>query len=103
MHEKYFQTFMLTDWLRHTPTDVLAKNFEVDESVFKNIPRHQLYIFASELPRSLMEEKREVAQVTGQAHPSFAFFTSLMAANKTTRGMFSLILSLIIFFKYLTI
>ena len=81
-----FQTFMLTDWLRHTPREVVAKNFEVDESVFKNLPQHELYIFASELPRPLYEEKMYVAQVTGEVYPSYAFFTSLMEPNKTTRG-----------------
>jgi len=31
-------TFQLTDWLAHTPREVLAKNFDVPESAFANIP-----------------------------------------------------------------
>ncbi len=38
-------TFLLTDWLAHTPRDVLAKNFGVSESAFANIPKKELYIF----------------------------------------------------------
>src|SRR6266852_5118112 len=38
-------SFLLTDWLAHTPREVLAKNFEVPESAFANLPHHELYIF----------------------------------------------------------
>jgi oxalate decarboxylase len=44
------ETFLLTDWLAHTPTEVLAKNFGVPESAFANIPSEELYIFKSEVP-----------------------------------------------------
>ena len=32
------ETFLITDWFKHTPRDVLAKNFGVSESAFANIP-----------------------------------------------------------------
>lgn len=38
-------TFLLTDWLAHTPKEVLAKNFQVDMSAFDHIPSRELYIF----------------------------------------------------------
>ncbi|CAG2103807.1 unnamed protein product, partial [Medioppia subpectinata] len=43
-----FDTFMLTDWVRHIPVDVLAKNFGVPESTFGNITREDMFIFASQ-------------------------------------------------------
>ena len=43
-------TFLLTDWMAHTPRDVLAKNFGVDESVFAPIPSKELYIFPAAPP-----------------------------------------------------
>lgn len=43
-------TFLVTDWLAHTPRDVLAKNFGVPESAFDNIPKKELYIFPAEIP-----------------------------------------------------
>ncbi|HEX6654125.1 MAG TPA: hypothetical protein VF072_15375 [Thermoleophilaceae bacterium] len=31
-------TFLLTDWITHTPPDVLAKNFGVSEAAFAKVP-----------------------------------------------------------------
>ena len=50
-----FETFLLTDWFTHTPREVLAKNFGVAESTFDNIPKKELFIFATDSPRSLAE------------------------------------------------
>jgi oxalate decarboxylase len=39
-------TFLLTDWIRHIPLEVLAKNFGVPETLFANSPDpSQRYIF----------------------------------------------------------
>ena len=43
-----FETFLLTDWFKHTPKDVLAKNFNVPASTFDNIPKRELFIFAAD-------------------------------------------------------
>ncbi|RMZ86105.1 hypothetical protein DV737_g78, partial [Chaetothyriales sp. CBS 132003] len=40
-------TFMVDDWIAHTPKDILAKNFGVNESVFANIPTSDPYILNS--------------------------------------------------------
>lgn len=37
-------TFQVDDWLIHTPKSILAKNFGVDESVFKTLPASDPYI-----------------------------------------------------------
>jgi oxalate decarboxylase len=37
-------TFMVDDWLEHTPKDVIAKNFGVNISVFNNLPATDPYI-----------------------------------------------------------
>ena len=36
-----FNTLMLTDWIAHTPPEILAENFSLPVSAFKNIPRRQ--------------------------------------------------------------
>jgi oxalate decarboxylase len=49
-------TFLLTDWFAHTPLEVLAKNFDVPESAFANIPTDVAktrYIFDGKVPGSL--------------------------------------------------
>jgi oxalate decarboxylase len=43
-------TFLLTDWLAHTPRHILAKNFGVPEKAFDHIPDHELYIFLAQPP-----------------------------------------------------
>ena len=50
-------TFLLTDWLAHTPREVLADNFEVPESAFANLPDHELYIFNAPVPGPLSAER----------------------------------------------
>ncbi|KND90702.1 Oxalate decarboxylase OxdD [Tolypocladium ophioglossoides CBS 100239] len=42
--DKVGTTFNVDDWIAHTPTSVLAKNFGVDESVFGNVPSPNPYI-----------------------------------------------------------
>ena len=81
-----FQTFLLTDWMHHTPGDVLAQNFEAPVSAFKNLPERELFIFARDLPRPLDEEKREVEAVNGPVPDSFAFFSSKMRPTKVSAG-----------------
>lgn len=39
----------LTDWLQHTPKEVLAKNFKTDISAFDHIPAKELYMFPAGL------------------------------------------------------
>jgi oxalate decarboxylase len=81
-----FETFLLTDWLHHTPREVLAKNFGVAESTFNNVPTRERFIFPTELPRPLVEEKKEVYEASGPVPDSFAFFTGKMEPTKVTAG-----------------
>ena len=81
-----FETFLLTDWLHHTPKEVLAKNFDVAESTFDHVPPRELFIFATELPRSLAEEKKQVYEASSPVPDSYAFFTGKMEATKVTAG-----------------
>jgi oxalate decarboxylase len=81
-----FGTFLLTDWLHHTPKEVLAKNFDVPESTFAKVPPRELFIFQRELPRPLAEEKRQVEAVTGAVPNTFAFFTNQMQPSKVSKG-----------------
>jgi oxalate decarboxylase len=50
-------TFSVTDWLAHTPREVLAKNFGVDERAFANIPSEELFIFQAKVPGPLAKDK----------------------------------------------
>lgn len=50
-------TFLLTDWLAHTPKEVLAKNFGVPEEAFAKIPQKELYIFPTKVPGPLAQDR----------------------------------------------
>ncbi|GJE86562.1 oxalate decarboxylase family bicupin [Phanerochaete sordida] len=43
-------TFLITDWLAHTPKEVIAKNFQAPISVFNELPGEELYIFPAAPP-----------------------------------------------------
>jgi oxalate decarboxylase len=81
-----FETFLLTDWLHHTPKEVLAKNFNTPESTFKDVPKRELFIFPRDLPRPLQEEKKEVYEGSGPVPNTFAFFAGKMKPTKETSG-----------------
>src|SRR5580693_7185794 len=51
-------TFLLSDWIKHVPPDVLAKNFGMEASAFANVPDpSQLYIFPAPIPGPLASDK----------------------------------------------
>ena len=81
-----FSTFLLSDWFKHTPKDVLAKNFNVPVETFDNIPKEKLYIFQSGLPRSLEEEQKQAGMGTGMIEEKFIFRPGEMKPSKTTSG-----------------
>ncbi|MCW3797213.1 cupin domain-containing protein [Sphingomonas sp. BN140010] len=53
-------TLLVTDFLAHVPLDVLAKNFGVPESTFRNMPLHSLWIFQGQEPGSLAADQAAV-------------------------------------------
>lgn len=46
-------TFLLTDWLAHTPKDIVAANFKKSVSELKELPKEQKYIFKGNVPGPL--------------------------------------------------
>lgn len=67
-------TFLLTDWLAHTPKEVLAKNFGVPEAAFANIPKKELYIFQTQIPGPLTKDR-----VVGNGPVPLSFSHRLLA------------------------
>jgi oxalate decarboxylase len=48
-----FGTFSSSDWIAHTPPDVLAKNFGVPAATFANFPKGEVYIATGPVPQPL--------------------------------------------------
>ena len=66
-----FNTLPATDWLAHTPPEVLALNFGVPAESFANIPLQNRWIFQGKLPGPLAEV--EAATLGGAMKPEFPF------------------------------
>ncbi|PGZ97343.1 oxalate decarboxylase [Bacillus pseudomycoides] len=52
-------TFQVTDWLAHTPQDVLEKNFGVSKELLKNLPKKEKYMFQEDVPGSIDDDRVE--------------------------------------------
>jgi oxalate decarboxylase len=81
-----YNTLLLTDWVAHTPPEVLAKNFGVPADTFKNIPVDQKWIFQGELPGALIDDQRQIASTAGAPPYPFIFKLSDMTPNKVTKS-----------------
>jgi len=81
-----FGTFLITDWIAHTPPEVLAKNFNVAASSFSQVPKRELFIFKAALPGNLKTEQTEAAAGTGGLGHRFDFSTSQLKPAKVTAG-----------------
>lgn len=81
-----FSTFLLSEWFRRTPKEVLGKNFNVPASTFDHVPQEKMYIFQAQLPRPLAEEQAQAARGTGAEHEKFLFRPSQMKPNFARTG-----------------
>jgi oxalate decarboxylase len=77
-------TFLLSDWFKHTPSEVLSKNFGVSGSSFDHVrDPSQLYIFAASVPGPLASDKIDGAV---PASPSFSHKMMAQQPIKTKSG-----------------
>lgn len=81
-----FNTLLLTDWIAHTPPKILAENFNLPESAFRNIPVDNLWIYQSKEPPPLAEVQAAVKSPLGEPELDFIFSMSDMTPTRVTRG-----------------
>jgi len=79
-----FNTLLLTDWMAHTPPEVLAKNFGVPVETFKNIPLSNLWIFQGKEPPPLAIDRKASGVVEGTQKVTYKL--GAKAPDKVTRG-----------------
>jgi oxalate decarboxylase len=80
-------TMLLSEWLAHTPPEVLMKNFGLDRSALAKLPTEALYIFPGTVPTNTVAQDRE--EIGGRAVASpylYTFKLKSMAPTKTTKG-----------------
>jgi oxalate decarboxylase len=73
-------TFLLSDWLKHTPPDVLQKNLRLNPKALAKLPKADpLYIFDSDRPTNTLEQDRaEVALRAPVSKLNYSFKASTM-------------------------
>jgi oxalate decarboxylase len=74
-----YQTFLLSDWLIHTPQEILKKSMHLPETALSKFPTDELYIFPGTVPGSIEADRQAVG---GQAVASKVDYTFRMAAMK---------------------
>ena len=73
-------TFLLSDWFKHIPPDVLAKNFGVPASTFSSLPSpSDEYIFAGQVPGPLSADA-----IAGAKRSTLKFSHRMMAQTPMT-------------------
>jgi oxalate decarboxylase len=81
-----FNTLLLTDWMAHTPPEVLAMNFGVPADTFKSIPLHDLYIFQGRMPGAIEVDQRSAESDAGLPRLRSTFQLNEIAPARQTRG-----------------
>ena len=81
-----YETVLLTDWVAHTPEEVLAKNFGLSAQALEKLPKKEKFIFQAEVPGPLAEDQRLAAGSLGPSPHPFVFRASQPAVTKRTKG-----------------
>jgi oxalate decarboxylase len=80
------ETVLLSDAMAHVPRSVLAKNFGLPQEAFKNLPGAELFIFQTDVPGSLENDRKAAAGALPSSSRDFAFRTMDMPVTKRTKG-----------------
>jgi oxalate decarboxylase len=81
-----YETVLLTDWMAHTPREVLAKNFGVSEQAMQKMVRREKFIFQSAVPGPLEADRKSTTGSLGLSPVNFSFRTAQMPVTKKTKG-----------------
>ena len=82
-------TTLISDWLRHTPPEVLAKNWGVAEQSLEGVygvPPNGRYIFQTPPPGPLEEDQRAAAGAKAPSPIAFDFAMHKMPATTSTKS-----------------
>lgn len=77
-------TFLLSDWLRHTPPGVLQKNMKLSPQSIGSFPKDDLYIFPSVESGSLAADQASVGGESSLSTTRFSFH--MMEMEPTVSG-----------------
>jgi oxalate decarboxylase len=81
-----FNTLLVTDWLAHTPPEILAKNFGVPAQTFAKIPLQNLWIFQGSLPGDLASDRAAISKAGRVSPHPFIFRLGTLAPAHESKG-----------------
>jgi oxalate decarboxylase len=81
-----YETVLLSDWMAHTPPEIVAKNFGVSQKALSKMPKKELFIFQAEVPGPLEEDRRIAGGALGPSPIDFAFRTMQMPPTKRNKS-----------------
>ncbi len=81
-----YNTLLVTDWMAHTPPDILAENFGVPAETFSKIPTHNLWIFQGVVPGPLAADEDAVKNPNGPPPNPFTFSLTRGPIARQTMG-----------------
>jgi len=81
-----YATVLLSEWMAHTPREVLAKNFGTSSEALAKMPTEELFIFQSEIPPPLASDQSVAAGNLGPSPLDFAFRFSKQPITQRTKG-----------------
>ncbi len=79
-------TFLPSEWMAHTPSEVMSKNFGFDKATIAKLPKSALYIFPADLPKSLAEDRASVGGPSVQSPVQYTFKMASMEPQFRTQG-----------------
>jgi oxalate decarboxylase len=68
-----YQTFLISDWVAHTPASVLQKNLNLPSGAVQKLPTDEEYIFPGTVPGSLEDDKSAVGGKAVESKVSYSF------------------------------
>ncbi len=81
-----YDTVLLSDWMAHTPREVLAKNFGATSQALGKMRSQELFIFQAEVPPPLATDQRAVGGALDPSDLDFAFRFSEQTISQRTKG-----------------
>jgi oxalate decarboxylase len=82
-------TMLLSEWVAHTPPEVLMKNFGLERSALAKLPTEALYIFPGTVPTNTVTQDREEIGGSAVASPhqyTFNLQIEINGANQDDQG-----------------
>src|SRR5258707_8544525 len=81
-------TMLLSEWMAHTPPEVLMKNFGLDREALAKLPTGALYIFPGKVPTNTVAQDKEEIGGSAVASPIQATFKrkSMAPTRSADRG-----------------